>query len=86
MDILYLLIPLSAVLVLGIVAIFGWAVQSGQFDDLEQEGQRVLALDPEPLDPDQGRSFVALQQSVNQPLLEARAPQNGPSRDEPGGP
>lgn len=45
MDILYLLIPLSAVLVLGIVAVFGWAVTSGQFDDVEREGQELLAAD-----------------------------------------
>jgi cbb3-type cytochrome oxidase maturation protein len=42
MDILYLLIPLSAVLLLGIVAIFGWAVHAGQFDNLEREGERPL--------------------------------------------
>ncbi|MFM1856596.1 MAG: hypothetical protein RLZ83_1905, partial [Pseudomonadota bacterium] len=46
MDILFLLIPLSALLVLIIVAIFGWAVQSGQFDDLEREGQRLLRDHP----------------------------------------
>jgi cbb3-type cytochrome oxidase maturation protein len=32
-DILYLLIPLSAVLVLLIVGIFGWALHRGQFDE-----------------------------------------------------
>ncbi|GMV47577.1 MAG: hypothetical protein AMXMBFR66_29750 [Pseudomonadota bacterium] len=42
MEILYLLIPLSAVLVLVIVAIFGWALHRGQFEDLEQEGERIL--------------------------------------------
>ncbi len=42
MDILYLLIPLSAVLVLMIIAVFGWALHGGQFDDLEREGQRIL--------------------------------------------
>ncbi|MBP6903128.1 MAG: cbb3-type cytochrome oxidase assembly protein CcoS [Burkholderiaceae bacterium] len=42
MDILYLLIPLSAVLVLAIIGVFGWAVHRGQFDDLEREGQRIL--------------------------------------------
>lgn len=42
MDILYLLIPLSAVLILVIVAVFGWAVHSGQFDDVEREGDRPL--------------------------------------------
>ncbi len=50
MEILYLLIPLSAVLVLAIVAVFGWAVHSGQFDDLEREGQRLIVEDPETLD------------------------------------
>ena len=47
MDILYLLIPLSAVLVLGIIGIFGWALHRGQFDDLEREGERILGNDPE---------------------------------------
>ena len=42
MDILYLLIPLSAVLLLGIVAIFGWAVHAGQFDDLDVHAEQAL--------------------------------------------
>ena len=42
MDILYLLIPLSALLVLAIIGVFAWALESGQFDDLEREGERVL--------------------------------------------
>lgn len=46
MDILYLLIPVSAVLILLIVAIFGWAVFSGQFDDVEREGERLLHDEP----------------------------------------
>jgi cbb3-type cytochrome oxidase maturation protein len=41
-DILYLLIPLSSVLVLGIVGVFAWALARGQFDDLEREGTRIL--------------------------------------------
>jgi cbb3-type cytochrome oxidase maturation protein len=42
MDILYLLIPMSALLVLAIIGVFAWALESGQFDDLEREGERVL--------------------------------------------
>lgn len=42
MDILYLLIPLSSVLVLGIVGVFAWALHRGQFDDIEREGERIL--------------------------------------------
>jgi cbb3-type cytochrome oxidase maturation protein len=58
MDILYLLIPLSAVLVLAIVAVFGWAVHAGQFDDIEREGERLLQQQDDPLDEGQppGRS------------------------------
>lgn len=42
MDILYLLIPLSLVLVLLIGAAVWWAAGNGQFDDLDAEGRRIL--------------------------------------------
>ncbi len=42
MDILYLLIPMSSLLVLGIVGVFAWALTRGQFDELEREGERIL--------------------------------------------
>jgi len=42
MDILYLLIPLSSVLVLGIVGVFAWALTRGQFEELDREGERIL--------------------------------------------
>ncbi|MEW6693801.1 ccoS: cytochrome oxidase maturation protein, cbb3-type [Tepidimonas thermarum] len=45
MEILYLLIPLSVVLVLLIIALFWWALQSGQFDNIEREGERILRHD-----------------------------------------
>ena len=54
MDILFLLIPLSAVLVLLILAVFGWAVHKGQFEDLEREGERILEADGVGVDGDQG--------------------------------
>ena len=54
MDILYLLIPLSAVLVLLILAVFGWAVHKGQFEDLEREGERILGADGVGVDGGQG--------------------------------
>jgi cbb3-type cytochrome oxidase maturation protein len=41
-DILYLLIPLSIVLVFLIGAVFWWSLRSGQFDDLEGPAHRVL--------------------------------------------
>ncbi|MBP7452030.1 MAG: cbb3-type cytochrome oxidase assembly protein CcoS [Ottowia sp.] len=45
MDILYLLIPLSVVLVFFILGALGWAIYRGQFDDVEREGQRILDQD-----------------------------------------
>ena len=45
MEILYLLIPLSVVLVLCIVAGLWWAVDRGQFESVEQEGERILRDD-----------------------------------------
>jgi cbb3-type cytochrome oxidase maturation protein len=53
MDILFLLVPLSVVLVFGILGVFAWAVQRGQFDDLEREGQRILERSREGVDDDQ---------------------------------
>jgi cbb3-type cytochrome oxidase maturation protein len=44
-DILYLLVPLSIVLVLMVGALFWWAVHSGQFDDLEGPAHRILLDD-----------------------------------------
>jgi len=50
MDILYLLIPLSIVLVFLIGAGFWWSLKSGQFDDLDGPGYRIL------MDDDRARS------------------------------
>jgi cbb3-type cytochrome oxidase maturation protein len=35
----------SVLLVLAILAVLGWAVNSGQFEDIEQEGLRILQPD-----------------------------------------
>lgn len=45
MDILYLLIPLSLVLVFLIGGVFWWALRSGQFEDLEGPAHRILMDD-----------------------------------------
>ena len=52
MDILFLLIPLSVVLVFALMGAFAWAVESGQFEDLSREGTRILGDAPD-LDGDQ---------------------------------
>lgn len=48
MEILYLLIPLSVVLIFLIVWVFLWAVRSGQFDDMEGPAHRILMDDDRP--------------------------------------
>ena len=53
MDSLYLLIPFSVLLVLALIGVFAWAIDAGQFDDLEREGERILSDDGSPIDPDQ---------------------------------
>ena len=42
MESLYLLIPVSIVLVFVIAGLFWWSVRSGQFDDMEGPAHRVL--------------------------------------------
>lgn len=49
MESLYLLIPLSIVLVFVIGVIFWWSVKSGQFDDLEGPAHRILMDDDRPV-------------------------------------
>ena len=62
MDSLYLLIPFSAIVVLGLVAVFGWALFGGQFDDLDREGERILADDAPALDSRQEGTSTATEE------------------------
>lgn len=45
MEILYTLIPLSIVVVFGILVALAWAAHSGQFEDLDVEAERILLDD-----------------------------------------
>jgi cbb3-type cytochrome oxidase maturation protein len=54
MDILYLLIPLSVILVFLIAGVFWWSVRSGQFEDLEGPAYRILMDDDSPKPPSHG--------------------------------
>ncbi|MFN7571312.1 MAG: cbb3-type cytochrome oxidase assembly protein CcoS [Betaproteobacteria bacterium] len=42
MESLYLLIPLSVLLILGIAVLIVWAVLNGQFENLDAEGRRIV--------------------------------------------
>jgi cbb3-type cytochrome oxidase maturation protein len=50
LDVLYLLIPASVLLALVALALFIWAIHSGQFDDLETPAIRIL-FDDSPVEP-----------------------------------
>jgi cbb3-type cytochrome oxidase maturation protein len=47
MEVIYLLIPIALLLVIVIVAVFFWAIRSGQFDDMEGPAHRILMDDDE---------------------------------------
>jgi cbb3-type cytochrome oxidase maturation protein len=42
MDILFLLVPVSVLLALGVMGVLAWAVWAGQFEDVEKEGERIF--------------------------------------------
>jgi cbb3-type cytochrome oxidase maturation protein len=54
MSILYLMIPMGILIVVGAVWAFFWAVNSGQFDDLDSPAWRIL-LDDDSRPPAPGR-------------------------------
>ncbi len=45
MDVLYLLVPLSVVLVFAVGAVFWWALNNRQFDELDEASERLLEDD-----------------------------------------
>ena len=52
MEVLYLLIPVSLVLLGLIVWVLLWAVRDGQFDDLEGPAHRILMDEDKVVDQD----------------------------------
>lgn len=42
MESLYLLIPLSLLLVFAIAWVFWWAISHKQFDELEHQGRQII--------------------------------------------
>ncbi len=48
MDILYLLIPISLIIMGIAIWVFLWAIRSGQFEDLEGPAHQILMDDDDP--------------------------------------
>lgn len=47
MNIILVMIPLSLLILVGAVAVFFWAVNHDQFEDLDSQGLLPMADDPE---------------------------------------
>ena len=67
MDVLYLLVPISVVAMLGILAVFAWALHGGQFEEIDAVGAQILESSDAPtgveLDTDQPVPKGALEES-----------------------
>jgi cbb3-type cytochrome oxidase maturation protein len=48
MEIMYLLVPISVLLVFVIGVVFWWSIRHGQFEDLEGPAYRILMDDDKP--------------------------------------
>lgn len=68
MSILYFLVPMGVLIVVGALWAFFWAVDSGQFDDLDSPAWRIL-LDDDRRPPESGPA--------------ARAPESGRPPEDP---
>jgi cbb3-type cytochrome oxidase maturation protein len=56
MNILYLLVPISLIVMGVAVWLFLWAIRSGQFEDLEGPAHRILMDDDDPMVPGRPQS------------------------------
>lgn len=65
MESLYILIPLSVVLVFVIGVVFWWSLRSGQYDDMQGPAYRVLMDDRDPQRPADGGPDAKKQQSAD---------------------
>lgn len=64
MSILYLMIPMGIIILVGALWAYFWAVDNGQFDDLESPGWRILLDDDSkpPTRPSDGSRSVETQE------------------------
>lgn len=51
MEVLYFLIPIALLIAVVAIKVFFWAVNNGQYDDLDTEGRRILFDDADDLSP-----------------------------------
>ena len=54
MEVLYLLIPVSLILLALIIRILFWAVRDGQYEDMEGPAYRILMDEEKIVEPERG--------------------------------
>jgi len=67
MESLYLLIPIALIIIVFAIKLLFWAINSGQYDDLDTEGHRILFDEPaekksrpsEPVNPESRKNRVS---------------------------
>lgn len=56
MESLYLLIPVALVFCVIAIRLLIWAIDSGQYDDLDKEAWKILADEDDPAKTDSGKT------------------------------
>jgi cbb3-type cytochrome oxidase maturation protein len=54
-EILYLLVPIAAVIATVIAVFFVWSIKSGQYEDMEGPAHRILMDDDDDMIPEDAR-------------------------------
>lgn len=73
MNVLYLLIPIALVIVVIAIKLLFWAINNGQYDDLDMEGHRILFDDDD--------AQLSKNQSSNNKPPEAKVSKDKESQD-----
>lgn len=67
MTVLYILIPVAILLVAVAVLVFNWAVNSGQYDDLDGPAHSILFDDEDPVQPPAEPPALTVEQDSKPP-------------------
>lgn len=67
MDAIYLLIPITVILLVLAVAIFFWAVNSDQYSDLDKEAHRILFDKESASEPSKDKNYVTCNSEEEEP-------------------
>ena len=83
MDIIYVLVPLSIVLIGIATLVFFWAVRNGQFDDMDSPAHKILFDDDEPSPQQSSPQQSSPQQSSPQQSSPQQSSPQQPAQPQP---